>query len=74
MNARMPQAILVICAVILTIICAVTFADRFLSKPTTYPVACADIPESNERLAIVRDGQVECHYKITRVKGQHNAR
>ena len=50
----------------------VGFAYGWKSQPAAaYPVACADIPESNQRVVIVRDGQVECHYKITRVKERH---
>ena len=47
---------------------SIIYGISTMPKPAAYPVACADIPESNERLIIVRDGQVECHYKITRVK------
>lgn len=43
-------------------------ALRYLEPHPAYPVACTDIPESNERVIIVRDGQVECHYKITKVR------
>lgn len=43
-------------------------ALRYIEPHPAYPVACADIPESDERVVIVRDGKVECHYKINRLK------
>ena len=48
----------------------IIFSIQYPAQPRhdTPPTACADIPEANERIIIVRDGKVECHYKITRVK------
>ncbi len=56
---------IVVC--LLTVV-AIKEINRHYAEPNAYPVACADIPESNQRVVIIRDGQVECHYKITKVK------
>lgn len=54
---------------ILSSLVAITWFAAVAQNPQQpKPVACADIPESNEKIIIVRDGQVECHYKITKVR------
>ena len=61
--------VLALCVGFSLLALAITFGlSQSWKQDTTYPVACADIPESNQRVIIVRDGQVECHYEITRVK------
>ena len=60
-----------ILAGLLSILIITLLVDIYMmgkSRKTAYPVSCADIPESNEKIIIVRDGLVECHYKITKVR------
>ena len=70
---RILQITMALSVAALAVTCTITLVDRFVSKPDAYPVACADIPESNQRVVIIRDGQVECHYSITVVRAKPSA-
>lgn len=67
-SSEMKYELLVIPIVAIVALLSYDLLITATTPRPAYPVACADIPESNEKLIIVRDGQVECHYKITKVR------